>query len=187
MISEECSLSKQPLWTASGEHDGTMSVNLQLRKTRGELRRHLPPPASIPRKVGWLILALGTTLKATVVGWGENSERTNGVIHSKDCRDAVHSRTKVPDKNVLQCRTCLFPSCRCGRYRPGLLRLPPPHSLLWADKLCPNHKPRGTLCCPGPPTRERSGKWQQLIFHFNLHSLRRKVRSEQLLCELSST
>lgn len=92
-LSSESSASLNNRFGLTAAGNRTMVVNPQQRKTQVEPRRRLPPQAPIPQKVAWLILALGTTGKATVLGWRGSSERRNGVIHSKVCREAVCSRT----------------------------------------------------------------------------------------------
>lgn len=72
-----------------------------------------------------------TTLKATVVGWKGNSWSATRVIHSEDSAGRQFA-------GGLENFSLLL-SWRCGRYRPGLLRLSPPHSFLWADQLCSHH------------------------------------------------
>lgn len=56
---------------------------------------------------------------------------------------------------------CVFCVFRCGGYCPGLLCLSPSHPFLRPNKLCSNHQPCSTFCCPGPSARESSGRWQQ--------------------------
>lgn len=70
---------------------------------------------------------------------------------------------KIQKKQDLTC-LCFGCACRCGGHRPGVLCLPASHPFLWPNKLCSNHQPCSTIRCPGPSTRESSGRWKTAVF-----------------------